>query len=298
MCSLIPQQGQLQRLTYELIHAWQAVTGRTTFNFGFSPVDPAILSDPEFAKEADHLQLYAELLALLPWDAASWKRSAILEIATGSAGGLLYLQRRYGPCEAVGIDMSAIAAWRARRKGLDVRRGNANRLPFESGRFHAAVCVDAINYFDERQFLREVRRILKPGGRFVLTLSGGRWHTLSERLDRLAHIGRFEVDGMRDLTDGVRRSVQGRAAKEETAIVRLSGKLRLRAREMMMLPGSESYRQLLVGEKCFGAAILRAHAAYAGVGPSVSPFLHARCLGGDDGVEALHLLGRKRRRVE
>jgi SAM-dependent methyltransferase len=258
MGSLIPRQAVFRQLTYELIHAWQAVTGRTTFNFGFSPVDEAISSDPELAREAEHVQLYSELLTLLPWDADSWGRSAVLEIATGSAGGLLYLQRRYGPSEAVGIDVSTIAAWRARRRGLDVRRGNANRLPFENERFHGAICVDAVNYFDESLFMQEVRRVLKPGGSFVLTLSGGRWPTLCERLDRLAHIGHFEVDGIRDLTDGVRQSVQGRAAKGEAAIARLSGLLQARLREMMMLPGSEGYRQLLVGENCFGSAMLRA----------------------------------------
>jgi SAM-dependent methyltransferase len=59
---------------------------------------------------------------------------------------------------------------------LELAEGDVHELPWEDGAFTCAACLNAF-FFIERpaQFLAEVRRVLAPGGRFVLvtTQPGG-----------------------------------------------------------------------------------------------------------------------------
>jgi len=256
--SLVPKQQWARRLVYELIHVAQAVGGRATFNFGYAPADPLISGDREFAREADHIQLYAEVLALLPWHHTTWCKAAVLEVAAAGGGGLRFLRKRYGPREVVGVDISTVAVYRARFGGLDVYQADAHQLPFASGRFDCVICIDALDYLSRRQFLEEVGRVLVAGGRLLVTASGMRWPAASDRLRTFGEVAGFELETLRDLSPGVLRSVASRHPGGETAVRYLPRFLRPRAREMLMLPGSERYRRLLAGESAFVAALFRA----------------------------------------
>jgi ubiquinone/menaquinone biosynthesis C-methylase UbiE len=50
-------------------------------------------------------------------------------------------------------------------------RGDATRLPFADAAFDAAVSTEAFHWFpDQDAALRELRRVLRPGGRLMLAL--------------------------------------------------------------------------------------------------------------------------------
>lgn len=50
-------------------------------------------------------------------------------------------------------------------------RGDATRLPFAAGAFDAAVSTEAFHWFpDQDAALRDLRRVLRPGGRLLLAL--------------------------------------------------------------------------------------------------------------------------------
>jgi ubiquinone/menaquinone biosynthesis C-methylase UbiE len=50
-------------------------------------------------------------------------------------------------------------------------RGDATRLPFADAAFDAAVSTEAFHWFpDQDAALRELRRVLRPGGRLLLAL--------------------------------------------------------------------------------------------------------------------------------
>ncbi len=206
MVSLIPRHPLGRRLVYELIHLVRA--NRTALNPGFSPVQPAISNDPDFAKEQRQIQLYAELLALLPVDDEQWQKASVLEVAAAGGGGLRYLRKRYQPREAIGIELSIFAAWRGRRRGLDIRQGDASKLPFHDCHFDCVLCIDALSYFPQEAFFRELHRVTKPGGRVMFGQG------MLSPPDQIPHyfrhfgdIAGLQVESFHDLASGVRQSI-------------------------------------------------------------------------------------------
>ena len=54
---------------------------------------------------------------------------------------------------------------------VDWREDDAANLPFENATFDLVICQQGLQYFSDREAaLHEVRRVLKPGGRFALRL--------------------------------------------------------------------------------------------------------------------------------
>jgi len=92
-----------------------------------------------------------------------------LDVATGTGDLAIELARR--GAEVVGSDFSEGMLDVARRKapGLRWEHGNALALPYEDGWFDAAtVGFGARNFSDLVQGLREMARVVRPGGRVVV----------------------------------------------------------------------------------------------------------------------------------
>ena len=104
--------------------------------------------------------------------------SHVLEVGSGSGGPAIYLAVNRG-CRITGVDINANGVANARR--LAEARGLADRvtfevgdagkpLPFDSRSFDAVVSNDAMCHVADRlAVLRELHRLLKPGGRILFT---------------------------------------------------------------------------------------------------------------------------------
>lgn len=94
-------------------------------------------------------------------------RPRILDVGCGT-GANLELLGKYG--EAEGVDVSEEALSFCRARGLEnVRLGEAERLPYEDGTFHLVTGLDVVEHLDDDVAgLREMHRVLKPGGRALL----------------------------------------------------------------------------------------------------------------------------------
>jgi arsenite methyltransferase len=97
----------------------------------------------------------------------------VLEIGCGRGFNLLNLARRNPEVAFAGIDLTPwhvraarYLAWR--RRNLEVHEGDFHHLPFADASFDLVFSVEAICHAaDVYQVVHEVRRVLRPGGRFV-----------------------------------------------------------------------------------------------------------------------------------
>ena len=107
----------------------------------------------------------ADLAAIGPGD-------RVLDVATGTGDLAVELAERVGPGgEVIGCDFSEAMLDLARQKapGLRFESANALELPYDDGSFAAAtVGFGARNFSDLAQGLREMTRVVRPGGRVVV----------------------------------------------------------------------------------------------------------------------------------
>lgn len=106
------------------------------------------------------------------WAPAEEQR--VLDLATGTGELATRLLGSYPRVELVGFDIShaMLAAGRAKQYPGRYRviQGTADRLPFPDATFHQVVRSNSFHHFHApATALREVRRVLRPGGVFLLT---------------------------------------------------------------------------------------------------------------------------------
>jgi SAM-dependent methyltransferase len=184
---------------YDLIYSlgWGETT---TNNYGFAPAE-----DP--GPERFQVQLYGELLKLLHAAPVEGGIGRIMEVSCGRGGGLHHLAARLPPgTQAIGLDFSAHAIAFCRRRYAPVAnlafvRANALRLPFRDRTLDVVVSVEASHaYGDDAAFLREVVRVLRPGGRFLY--ADYRARRKVHLLERLAPAAGLRGE-LRDITPNV-----------------------------------------------------------------------------------------------
>jgi sarcosine/dimethylglycine N-methyltransferase len=112
---------------------------------------------------------------------------AVLDVGSGVGGPARFLAATCG-CQVTGIDLSApfvdAARYLTERTGqgalVSFQTGSALELPFDAGRFDAALLQHvAMNISDRTRLYREIHRVLKPGGSFAtydVVLGDGKPH--------------------------------------------------------------------------------------------------------------------------
>ncbi|MGH2471503.1 MAG: class I SAM-dependent methyltransferase [Candidatus Limnocylindria bacterium] len=93
----------------------------------------------------------------------------VLDVATGTGLVARALHERYG-CEVIGLDRSAdmLSAAAARDGHISLVRGRAESLPFPDESFDHLTFTYLLRYVDDpATTLRELARVVRPGGRIV-----------------------------------------------------------------------------------------------------------------------------------
>src|SRR5215211_1430931 len=95
------------------------------------------------------------------------RRARILDVGCGTGANLLMLSK-YGDAEGVDISEDALAF--CRERGLEkVKLGAGEELPYDDGTFDLVTAFDVVEHMDDDLAgLREMRRVLRPGGRVLL----------------------------------------------------------------------------------------------------------------------------------
>jgi len=105
----------------------------------------------------------------------------VLDVACGTGVLARAAARRIGVAGKVtGLDVNEgmLAVARRHEAGIDWRQGRAEALPFEPGRFDAALSQFGLMFFDDpRQALREMMRVVRRGGRLAVAVWDSLEHT-------------------------------------------------------------------------------------------------------------------------
>lgn len=172
---------------------WDRVARSST-----TPAEQVVRNQTEHEIATVGAQL-AERLGIGPDD-------ALLEVGCGN--GLILDQLRQVAGSAAGLDLSPALAEKARAlTGLDIRLGEATRLPWDDATFSVVVCEEVSQNFPSNGYLvntiHELVRVLRPGGRawlgMVRTPSdrnrahgrsvGRRRHLMAGLYERLSGVG-------------------------------------------------------------------------------------------------------------
>lgn len=94
----------------------------------------------------------------------------VLDLGCGPGDGTARIA--HTGATAIGLDYSEGMIVKARQEPATLgklTRGDAGRLPFKDGAFDKVVCTNSFHHYpDHFAALKEVRRVLKPGGVLVL----------------------------------------------------------------------------------------------------------------------------------
>ena len=98
----------------------------------------------------------------------------ILDAGCGSGRNMVELARR-GSVTGVEVSDTSVSLARARDAG-EVISGSVLQMPFESASFDLGVCLDVIEHLeDDLAALRELRRVVVPGGALLVTVPAYQW---------------------------------------------------------------------------------------------------------------------------
>ena len=101
-------------------------------------------------------------------------RARILDAGCGSGRNMVDLAH-HGTVTGVELSGTSVALARARSAG-EVIEGSVLEMPFESASFDFAVSLDVIEHLaDDLSALRELRRVVAPGGALLVTVPAYQW---------------------------------------------------------------------------------------------------------------------------
>ena len=124
--------------------------------------------------------------------------AVVLDAGCGCGYGTHYLAT-CGPKQAIGIDLAPEAIEYARRHwtapNLHYQTMDATALDFPDEAFDTVVCLEVFEHVpDHWELLDEVRRVLKPGGRVVVSTPNGRIFSPGGEPINPCHVREFSRD--------------------------------------------------------------------------------------------------------
>lgn len=101
---------------------------------------------------------------------AAWKPRMLLDVASGTGDLALEIQDRCPDCEVIASDFCAEMLAHAASRGVDrTLVADALALPFPDGHFDGVTVAFGLrNMADYPAALREMRRVLRPGGKLLI----------------------------------------------------------------------------------------------------------------------------------
>ena len=176
----------------------------------------------------------------------------VLEVSCGHGGGASWISRTMPPATYTGLDLNptGIAFCQQRHivKGLKFVQGDAQKLPFADASLDAVINVEASHcYPDFPRFLREVARVLRPGGYFLY--ADFRFREGFAEWDRDIAAAPLKIVQTRDIGANVLKGMDRNAERSLKLIrERLPRFMHALGRDFAGVPGSRVYVAIQKGE--------------------------------------------------
>ncbi len=135
----------------------------------------------------------------------------ILDAGAASGWFLSEVARFFPKSECVGIDIyeDAIHYGKKKYNNLKLSRGDIHKIPFKVNTFDVVICCEVLEHVkDPKKALKEIKRVLKPGGIAVIEIDTGNilfklvwfwWTTVRHGVWRDSHIHLFNTKILEDL---------------------------------------------------------------------------------------------------
>ncbi|GAC1322565.1 MAG: hypothetical protein NVSMB2_19920 [Chloroflexota bacterium] len=126
--------------------------------------------------------------------------TTVLDVASGSGFGLEML--RHTGADVIGLDYDGAALYGVRRLLGDARlvHGDATRLPLRAAVIDTVVSFETLEHVpDAAAMVRELRRVLKPGGRLILSTPNKSFGPPRLHANNPYHIQEFTAAELRTL---------------------------------------------------------------------------------------------------
>lgn len=243
---------------YEILAKKIKVENWDFMNYGYVPFayETSLTLAPEDEINRYPLQLYHYLAS-----AVEVLQKEMLEVGCGRGGGANYIRKYLKPKKVTGLDIALNAIKLANEKhstgGLQFIQGNAENLPFNDAGFDVVINVESCHaYGSVPAFLKEVKRVLRPGGYFLCTdiRSPNGMQTLKNNL--LATGMHFSIE--EDITNNVINAIE---LEEEVKQKRISDsipKWLIKAfKEFAGVKGSKIHKDLQEGSLVYHRFVLQ-----------------------------------------
>jgi SAM-dependent methyltransferase len=169
--------------------------------------DPALQAQIDAAAEYDSVfvpALFGQWAPIVAEAAGIRAGQRVLDVGCGTGVLAREAEKRTGPSgQVTGVDPSAAMLAVAQRlaPAIDWREGVAEALPFPDGSFDAVVSQFGLMFFSDRhQALREMHRVLAPGGRLAVAV----WDSLNNLPAYAAEVALLERTAGRAAADALR----------------------------------------------------------------------------------------------
>jgi SAM-dependent methyltransferase len=147
---------------------WDSVAEEITHSGSTETASPPLISASEF--QAAQQRLDEQMIRLAQLNHGQ----SVLDVGCGLGGLIERINEHWSGMELTGLNVDPEQLDICHRirpqpgNSLRWQEGDACQLPFEDQIFDRVFCVEAMFHFPSRRnFLAEVLRVLKPGGRFV-----------------------------------------------------------------------------------------------------------------------------------
>ncbi|TGL67650.1 class I SAM-dependent methyltransferase [Leptospira jelokensis] len=107
---------------------------------------------------------------LLDWIKRSFKIKPLKSLDVGCGTGIWLSElSKFG--DAVGLDVSEEAYKFCKSRGMEIKLGSIEKIPFSNNVFDLVTAIGVIEHVDDDQAIREIARVLKIGGKVVILTS-------------------------------------------------------------------------------------------------------------------------------